>query len=154
MLMSFAQEELMQAVKEWGDAWNTRDIRRIWAFEKMAAGFGYRSLDRRDHAAIGEVAYSHLLERFFKQLEEYCLTLGDLSAAVVHGQGLVWGFYTEEFKRFGFPPERLKIRFSMTFLKSCDGWNITTYHRDIQPFGPNGGYLPAPAAPGSDASSD
>ena len=63
------KEEVAEAVREWCEAWHTRDIQTIIAMEAQSGGFGYRALARRDHVALGEGTSWQRLEQFFGQMD-------------------------------------------------------------------------------------
>ena len=80
---------------------------------------------------------------FFASLEYYDLELEEMHTAVYEDVVVAWGFHTEEFQHRGRDPESYRVRFSMTMLREDDGSLRTILsHRDIQPFGEQGRYVP------------
>ncbi|MCO5976296.1 YybH family protein [Ideonella oryzae] len=144
-------EELCDAVRQWCGAWHQRDIDRILTLEAQASGFGLRAAAWRNHAAIGPARYRALLEHFFAQMAHYSLQLLDVQASVAGELGLAHGVYEERFQRHGLPAELARPRFTMTFQRGPLGWQMLMYHRDIQPFDPDGAYLLTHTQPPSGA---
>jgi ketosteroid isomerase-like protein len=147
------KEEVADAVRAWCLAWDTHDVRTIIAMEARASGFGFRPLVRRDQGALGEQAYSHMVERFFGDMEYFHLRLENLETSVMGDIGFAWGTHVEEFREKGRSPELARVRFTKILMKGERGWQVVLYHRDIQPFGEDERYLrsltvvaPAPAA--------
>jgi ketosteroid isomerase-like protein len=134
------KDDVANAVRSWCAAWHTRDVKTIAGMEARAGGFGFRPLARRDHAALGESAYSRRIEQFFDRLDYYRLEIQELETAVEGGVGLAWGVYIEEFREKGHPPERARVRFSKVLNQGANGWEVVMYHRDIQPFDSDGNY--------------
>ena len=139
--MPITKEEVAEAVREWCEAWNTRDIQTIIAMEAQSGGFGYRALARRDHAALGDETYwQQRLEQFFGRMEYFGCKLEDLQTSVTGDTGAAWGLLIEEFQEKGRPPERSRVRLSLVLTKGARGWQVLLYHRDIQPFNDDGSY--------------
>ncbi len=124
-------------------AWANADIDLITSGQGSAAGFGFRSLAPR---GVGDTAAGfprELLEVFFASMEYYNLRLDEIHTSVHDNVGVAWGFHTEEFQRRGMEPEAYRVRFSFTIIRGEDGeLRQVLSHRDIQPFGDNGGYVP------------
>ena len=138
--MSITKEEVAEAVRDWCAANNARDVEHVAAMDVPGIGFGYRTADCRDLRAVGEAGYARLLQQFFDRLASYRLDLEELHTAVADDVGLAWGFYVEEFQEKGLPPERARVRFSQVLRRGENGWKILFFHRDIQPFDPDGRY--------------
>jgi ketosteroid isomerase-like protein len=139
--MPITKEEVAEAVRAWCRAWDAHDVRTIIAMEARASGFGFRPLARRDQGALGEQTYSHMVERFFGDMEYFHLRLENLQTSVMGDFGLAWGTHVEDFQEKGHPPELAKVRFTKILTKGEGGWQVVLYHRDIQPFGEDGRYL-------------
>ncbi len=58
--------------------------------------------------------------------------------------GMVWGIHVEDFKTKGREPEKVRVRFSATYLYSASdkSWQPLLSHRDIQTFDDAGTYIP------------
>jgi len=82
--------------------------------------------------------------RFVDSLERYEGTVEELNVAVDGEIGLAWGIHVADFQHKGSPPERTRVRFTMTLRKVEDGqWRTLLEHRDVQQFDENGQYLRA-----------
>jgi hypothetical protein len=104
-------------------------------------GYGYRSIMPR--ADLDESMRIQFSEFFFSMMERYHIAIDELHVAIDGNIGLAWGFHTEDFQMKGRPPERLRIRFSMTLKFDNNKWQVIMGHRDIQPFDASGMYIPA-----------
>jgi hypothetical protein len=124
-------------------AWAAADVDAITSGGGSAAGFGFRSLAPRG-VDDPEAPYARaLLQAFFASFEYYNLELEEIHTAVYDHAVVSWGFHTEDFKHRGREPERYRVRFSMTLLREDDGrLRGVLSHRDIQPFGDEGRYVP------------
>lgn len=138
--MQITEDEVAQAVRDWADITTTRDFGLLWSMEAGAIGFGYRTLTARRRQAFDEATFVKMNEQIFDNFESYRLDLETLQTAVAGDLGLAWGWYTENFREKGHPPERARVRFSMAMSKDESGWKVITFHRDIQPFDPSGAY--------------
>lgn len=125
--------------------WSAGDIDAIVSRGESVAGFGYRSRAARGVPGSPRSWTPEVLKPFFDSLEYYNLELNTLYAEA-HGDVIIaWGFFTEDFKRRGHDAERYLIRFTDTLLRKEDGTLASILnHRDIQPFGDDGRYLPRP----------
>ncbi|GAB4325324.1 MAG: hypothetical protein Kow0010_07710 [Dehalococcoidia bacterium] len=138
--MTITREEVAQAARDWADAFNSRDLDRLWGMECDAVGFGYRSRDARPMARLGREGHRAANEGFFHAVDHYRLEFDTLETDVAGDLGFAWGWYTEEFQHKGQPPERARVRFSQVMQKEGAGWKVLLFHRDIQPFGDDGRY--------------
>jgi hypothetical protein len=130
-------------VKEWVAAGNSNDPETAARLDPPANGFGYRELKSRS-AEIPASTRLGNLKVFFASFEYYRITLNEVQTDVDGDIGLAWGFYTEEFKRKAQNPEKVRVRFSITFKYQQGRWRTLLYHRDIQQFDDQGRYLPSP----------
>lgn len=135
-----ARESLEQHVRNLYAAWSARDRTEVARLDPSAPGFGYRVRDAR--ALRSPLEYDESLKTFFATLDNYRLSIDELQTDMIGGIGLAWGVYTEEFQVKGRPPEKVRVRFTMTFKYEDSSWRTLLYHRDIQPFGDDGRYIP------------
>lgn len=134
------------------EAWANADIDLIASGQGSAVGFGFRTLAPRgvDDATAG---YPRpLLEAFFASMDYYNLRLDEIHTSVHGNVGVAWGFHTEEFRHRGRESEAYRVRFSFTVIRGEDGaLTQLISHRDIQPFGDDGRYIPRYQPNGDDA---
>jgi len=138
--MGISKEDVAAAVRHWLDLNNRRQAAEIAAMEGNAVGFGYRSPTLRDLSQVGEAGYAAGMARFFATLEFYEARFEELETAV-HGEiGFAWGRIVEDLRYIGRDPERARVRFSQAMAKTDRGWQVLSFHRDIQPFDSEGRY--------------
>ena len=138
--MSFTKEDVVDVIREWCEAWSTRDARAVATMESRAVGFGFRTIAWQNFGALDQRDRVHMLEELFGGMDSYRAELEDVQSSVVDGIGLGWGVFIEEFQETGRPPERARVRFSMALTKGATGWQVLLFHRDIQPFDEQGRY--------------
>jgi|GEM_PF-2446691 len=135
-----APESLEPHVRSLYAAWSSRDGTEVARLDPSAPGFGFRVRDAR--ALRSPPEYDESLKTFFATLDNYRLSVDELRTDVIGDIGLAWGVHTEEFQVKGQPPEKVLVRFTMTFKYEDSSWRTLLYHRDIQPFGDDGRYIP------------
>lgn len=131
-------------------AWNARDPVKIrnTAGASGGFGFGFRTRAFRDFRdASGQESETAMVRKFLSSLEYLRITLEEIHATVDGNVGFAWGFQTEEFQLQGRPPEKVRVRFTMTLKRDAGRWRQLLHHRDAQPFDDLGNYIPAPVAP-------
>ena len=139
--MSITKEEVADAVREWLAVANDPErIAELVAMESQSAGFGYRTSAWRDIATMGGATYAVVMAQFWKQVVYFRTELNEFHASVAGDVGLAWFVYTEEFQEKGRPPERAMGRGSIALSKGPNGWQVLLFHRDVQPFDPDGRY--------------
>jgi ketosteroid isomerase-like protein len=132
--------EVEAYVREWYEAWASGDVDRIARVDVLGPGFGVRTFDARP---VGSPEfYKRLVESFLSEMEYYKIWLDKIETAVDGDIGLAWGVHTEEFRVRGRSPEKIRVRFTMTLQRGPAGWRPILVHRDAQPFGSDGRYLP------------
>ena len=80
---------------------------------------------------------------FLASVEYYRVTAYEVHTAVDGDLGLAWGFFTEEFHVRGRVPEKVGVRFTTALKREAGTWRQLLFHRDAQPFGDDGSYIPA-----------
>lgn len=135
-----ASESLEQHVRGLYAAWASSDRAEVARLDPSAPGFGFRVRNAR--AVRTPQDYDESLKTFFATLNNYRLTVDELQTDVIGDIGLAWGVHTEEFEFKGRPPEKVLVRFTMTFKYVDSSWRTLLYHRGIQPFGDDGRYIP------------
>ncbi len=122
------------------DKWRAEDVDAGWF-----VGYGYRSMMPR--AEIAEADRLGFTQFFFDLMERYNISIEELNVLVDGDTGLTWGFHNEDFQMKGRPPEKVRVRFSMTLKHDqAKGWRVIMGHRDIQAFDENGMYIQSPAS--------
>ena len=132
-----ANEEIAELVRREFEAWKSKDIKTIITLgANIIGGFGWRSADYRNFPPPVEQVTR------FVESTDYADSSGfeELHTWSEGDVGIAWGIVIEEFQRKGQPPEKAKVRISLTFKKDSEGWHQIMYHRDIQPFDENGQY--------------
>ena len=136
------EQELRSHMESTYEAFNNKDIEKIVSLG-FAGGFGFRNQAPRH---LKEFTPEHIRERlkiWFDTIEYYKITPEEINI-VLDGSdiGLAYGFFIEEVKHKGQPPEKIRVRFSETYRKGKDGkWRQLMGHRDIQRFQENGLYI-------------
>lgn len=135
------EQSLADYLRKQYQAFNEANVHAI--DEGWGVGYGYRSLMPR--AEIPPAMHVQFTQLFFDMMERYEMTLDELNVKVDGNIGLAWGFHSEDFQVKNQPPEKVKVRFSMTLKQDeTHGWRVLMGHRDIQPF-VNGMYIANPA---------
>jgi len=138
--------EIRLFLEELYDSWSSMDVEKI--IEKQLSsyeqGFGFRTPNLRiDENIATREQLKTRLERFFNTKEYYNIYIEEMEVFVHGNTGVAWGVHIEDFQQKGSMPEKISVRFSMTFLKTGTGELITILnHRDNQRFNEDGRYFP------------
>ncbi|MBK7330276.1 MAG: nuclear transport factor 2 family protein [Dehalococcoidia bacterium] len=138
--MAITREEVAQAMHGWVEAFNARDVARVWAMEGGGVGYGYRTRAPRAVTTSDDAEFKRWSARFFETFESRRMELEILETDVAGDLGLAWGTYVETFQQKGFAPEQARVRFSQVMSRDESGWRVVMFHRDIQPFDERGVY--------------
>jgi len=134
--MSIQNEEIAEIVRKQVAAWHSKDIDSIVTLgAHIKGGFGFRDYAWRDRPYVAERVVN-----FFNTLEYYGIELNEMHTWSEGEVGIGWGIWTESFQQRGQPPEKVRMRFTLTYRKDSQGWHEIMYHRDIQPFNEDGRY--------------
>ena len=134
-----ANEEIAELARREFEALKSKDIESFVALgANIIGGFGWRTPECRcrnqTYTLEGMIPFfestDYLDSSGFEELHTW--SEGEV--------GIAWGIVNEEFQRKGQPPEKAKVRITLTFKKDSEGWHQIMYHRDIQPFRENGQY--------------
>jgi ketosteroid isomerase-like protein len=132
------------ATRQWGETFQVGDLDGVARMESQAGGFGYRSAAPRFFGNPDALdGYRQLLQRVWDSFASYAVEWEEIRTAVHGDVGFAWGSFFETFQHHGQRTERAHVRFSQAMVRTEDGWRVLMFHRDIQPFGEDGRYLPA-----------
>jgi ketosteroid isomerase-like protein len=130
-------------LKAWIAAYDAHDAEAVARLDPPANGYGFRDLPYRSSERPLST-YIDGLKTFFGSMEYYRMELNELHADVDGNIGLAWGFFTEDFKEKGRPPEKVRVRFTTTVKYDGNSWRTLLYHRDVQEFDAQARYLRRP----------
>ena len=128
-------------IREWIAAFASNDPAQIVKLDPPANGFGYRVSEARS-ASMGVATWLNTNKEFFGGMDYYRIELDKVQTEVEGNIGLAWGFFTEDFKRKGRSPEKVRVRFTFTLKYDRGNWKTLLYQRDIQRFDEKGNYVP------------
>jgi ketosteroid isomerase-like protein len=128
-------------IREWIDAFASNSPAQVVKLDPPANGFGYRALEARS-ASMSVATWLNTNKEFFGGMDYYRVRLDKVQTEVEGDIGLAWGFFTEDFKRKGRSPEKVRVRFTTTLRYDRGNWKTLLYHRDIQGFDEKGSYVP------------
>ncbi len=130
-------EEIAKLARREFEAVKSKDVESFIALHtNTIGGFGWRTPECRNQPLTLEEITS------FMENTDYLDSSGfeELHTWSEGDVGIAWGIVNEEFQRKGQPPEKVRMRITLTFKKDSEGWHQIMYHRDIQPFDENGQY--------------
>jgi len=139
--MSIQNKEIARLWIKEKEAWDNKDTDGIVKAIQGSCGFGIRGRDWRDTSYHTEERMRIGFEPWLVKMEYLVHTDYDLNTWSEEDIGLAWGFYTEEFKHVGEPPEKVHIRFTSTYKRVGDSWVLVMTHKDMQDFNPDGSYI-------------
>ncbi len=137
--MTITEEDVVEATRQWFQAYVDRDYRKAAAIESRAFGWARDSRGFRDIRAIGEDAYLQAVEQAMGGLESYRAEIEEIHTAVEGEVGMAWGVLSEEYKEKGRRPWRRRSRFSHVMVREEADWRMLLFHRDVQPSPEAGG---------------
>jgi hypothetical protein len=146
------EQEVEALIRAQSAAWDSGDLETLSQYDWMSAGFGVRTLLPRGTQEVSREFATYMARVFFESMEYYRTSIDELHIAVYDEVAVAWGFHTEDFQARGREPEILKVRFSLTLLKTEDGWKAILAHRDSQPFDSEGNYIPLTKSTGAPSS--
>ena len=87
--MAITREEVAQAMHGWVEAFNARDVARVWAMEGGGVGYGYRTRAPRAVTISDDAEFKRWSARFFETFESRRMELEiletDVAGAVAAG---------------------------------------------------------------------
>ena len=95
--MAITREEVAQAMHGWVEAFNARDVARVWAMEGGGVGYGYRTRAPRAVTTSDDAEFKRWSARFFETFESRRMELEILETDGAGDLGLAWGTYVETF---------------------------------------------------------
>lgn len=127
------------ALKEVSDAWwglwlpaETADLDLAGVLEGDAVGFGFFGEDLREIDDVN--GWKQRMRAWLDTLEKLEYGHIERKLDIVGETGLEWGFYHErQVKKGGKVHRDHKGRYTMTWVKTEQGWRIASYHRSAIP---------------------
>lgn len=142
------ESEFASLVRARYAAWSAGDRKAITeASDGFTIGFGFRTREARGSDPIPKAAIRRAVDGLLDSMVYYRTDVEELHTRAFGNVVVAWGFHTEDFQVRGRAPERIRVRFSTTAIKTADGWRELIGHRDAQPFDERGIYLPVAARP-------
>ena len=147
------EESLKEHVENYYEVFNKGEANKLDPKE-FSRGFGFRTQSARTELslvpdAIEDWGIKKLIGLWLSSMEYYRGYIEDVHYGVDGNVGMAWGFHIEEFKSKDKFAEKIRVRFSSTYLYSDETktWRALLSHRDIQNFDSEGNYIPTYGKP-------